>query len=201
MSQCVALLTFYAPLQFLAKEGRSGNMAAPGLPNHTSKPYHYGSHYSNSGIVLHFMVRMPPFTEMFLAFQGRWSMYQWVGVGGGVCANGWGGGGGGGGWSMYQWVGVGGVGWGVEYVPVGRPGRLFECGKGKKFSPPSFLHCPSPPPFSPGRSFDIADRTFRDMATTWWLSSSESATDVKELVPEFFYLPEFLVNSERESCS
>lgn len=35
------------------------------------------------------------------------------------------------------------------------------------------------------------------MATTWWLSSSESATDVKELVPEFFYLPEFLNNSER----
>lgn len=49
---------------------------------------------------------------------------------------------------------------------------------------------------STGGSFDIADRTFRRMATTWWLSSSESATDVKELIPEFFYLPEFLVNSE-----
>ena len=34
------------------------------------------------------------------------------------------------------------------------------------------------------------------MATTWWLSSSESATDVKELIPEFFYFPEFLTNSE-----
>ena len=88
----------------------------PGLPNNVAKPYHYGSHYSNSGIVLHFLVRLPPFTNMFLAFQGQ--------------------------------------------------------------------------------SFDIADRTFRNLATTWWLSSSESATDVKELIPEFFFLPEFLVNNE-----
>lgn len=102
---------------FLAAESHNQVSATPGLPNQTSKPYHYGSHYSNSGIVLHFLVRLPPFTEMFLAFQGH--------------------------------------------------------------------------------SFDIADRTFRDMATTWWLSSSESATDVKELIPEFFYLPEFLQNSER----
>ena len=29
-----------------------------------------------------------------------------------------------------------------------------------------------------GKSFDIADRSFHNMATTWWLSSSESATDV-----------------------
>jgi len=34
------------------------------------------------------------------------------------------------------------------------------------------------------------------MATTWRLSSFESATDVKELIPEFFFLPEFLENSE-----
>ena len=47
-----------------------------------------------------------------------------------------------------------------------------------------------------GKSFDIADRSFHNIATTWWLSSSESATDVKELIPEFFYFPEFLVNNE-----
>ena len=35
------------------------------------------------------------------------------------------------------------------------------------------------------------------MGTTWWLSSSESTTDVKELIPEFFFLPEFLTNAER----
>ena len=53
--------------------------------------------------------------------------------------------------------------------------------------------------FIAGRNFDIADRTFRKLATTWLLSSSESATDVKELIPEFFYFPEFLVNQERRS--
>ena len=34
------------------------------------EPYHYGSHYSNSGTVLHFLVRLPPFTQMFLDYQG-----------------------------------------------------------------------------------------------------------------------------------
>lgn len=101
---------------FLQSECARGPFT-PGLPQQFSKPYHYGSHYSNSGIVLHFLVRVPPFTEMFLAFQGR--------------------------------------------------------------------------------NFDIADRTFRKLATSWLLSSSESATDVKELIPEFFYFPEFLVNQER----
>ncbi|XP_066461496.1 lysosomal-trafficking regulator [Eleutherodactylus coqui] len=80
------------------------------------QPYHYGSHYSNSGTVLHFLVRLPPFTKMFLAYQDQ--------------------------------------------------------------------------------SFDIPDRTFHSMNTTWRLSSYESMTDVKELIPEFFYLPEFLVNRE-----
>lgn len=103
--------------QFLETEART-DYGTQGFPNHASKPYHYGSHYSNSGIVLHFLVRLPPFTGMFLDFQGQ--------------------------------------------------------------------------------NFDIADRTFRNMATTWWLSSLESATDVKELIPEFFYLPEFLSNSESE---
>lgn len=34
-------------------------------------PYHYSSHYSNSGVVLHFMVRVPPFTQFFLRYQGK----------------------------------------------------------------------------------------------------------------------------------
>lgn len=33
-------------------------------------PYHYGSHYSNSGIVAHYLVRLPPFTEIALEYQG-----------------------------------------------------------------------------------------------------------------------------------
>ena len=45
--------------------------------------------------------------------------------------------------------------------------------------------------------FDIPDRTFHSVATTWKLSSFISTTDVKELIPEFFFLQEFLQNSER----
>lgn len=80
------------------------------------RPYHYSSHYSNSGTVLHFLVRLPPFTNMFLLYQDH--------------------------------------------------------------------------------NFDIPDRTFHSLATTFRLTSKESATDVKELIPEFFYLFDFLENSE-----
>ncbi|XP_051169183.1 lysosomal-trafficking regulator isoform X2 [Leptopilina boulardi] len=80
------------------------------------EPFHYGSHYSNSGTVLHFLVRLPPYTSMFLSYQDD--------------------------------------------------------------------------------NFDIPDRTFHALATTWRLTSCDSTTDVKELIPEFFYLPEFLLNTE-----
>ncbi|KAF4527890.1 hypothetical protein B566_EDAN012302 [Ephemera danica] len=80
------------------------------------EPHHFGSHYSNSGTVLHFLVRMPPFTRMFLRYQDN--------------------------------------------------------------------------------NFDIPDRTFHSLYTTWRLTSSDSTTDVKELIPEFFFLPEFLLNTE-----
>ena len=78
-------------------------------------PYHYGSHYSNTGIVLHYMVRLPPFTAMFLKYQDG--------------------------------------------------------------------------------SFDIPDRSFHDLEATW-SSLANSSTDVKELIPELFYLPELLKNNE-----
>jgi len=45
-------------------------------------------------------------------------------------------------------------------------------------------------------NFDLPDRTFHSLHTTWRLTSSDSTTDVKELIPEFFFLPEFLQNSE-----
>jgi len=32
-------------------------------------PYHYGSHYSNTGVVLHFLVRVEPFARFFIEFQ------------------------------------------------------------------------------------------------------------------------------------
>ena len=34
------------------------------------------------------------------------------------------------------------------------------------------------------------------MQTTWRLASSDSTTDFKELIPEFFFLPEIFLNSE-----
>jgi hypothetical protein len=34
------------------------------------------------------------------------------------------------------------------------------------------------------------------MDVTWRLASSESTTDFKELIPEFFFLPEMFENSE-----
>ena len=46
------------------------------------------------------------------------------------------------------------------------------------------------------KNFDLPDRTFHSVQTAWRLASFESATDVKELIPEFFFLPEFLKNNE-----
>eukprot|EP00736_Rhodelphis_marinus_P013944 Rmarinus@m.16402 len=77
-------------------------------------PFHYGSHYSSSGIVLFYLVRTEPFTTQFLQLQG-----------------------------------------------------------GK---------------------FDYADRMF-DSIPGAWLNCLTNTSDVKELIPEFFYLPDFLLNS------
>ena len=45
-----------------------------------------------------------------------------------------------------------------------------------------------------GGRFDHADRLFHDIAATWE-NCLHSSSDVKELVPEFFYQAEFLLNS------
>ncbi|XP_052739535.1 lysosomal-trafficking regulator isoform X2 [Bicyclus anynana] len=80
------------------------------------QPHHYASLYSNSGGVLHYLVRLPPFTELFLQYQDD--------------------------------------------------------------------------------NFDMPDRTFHSLATTWRLITRDSPTDVKELIPELFYLPELFYNTE-----
>ncbi len=78
--------------------------------------FHYGSHYSSAGIVLHYLMRIEPFTTQSIELQG-----------------------------------------------------------GK---------------------FDHADRMFHSVHDTWMSASTDySMADVKELIPEFFYLPEFLINS------
>ncbi|CAN6439603.1 unnamed protein product [Victoria cruziana] len=57
------------------------------------------------------------------------------------------------------------------------------------------------PPFSienqklQGGQFDRADRLFSSIRDTWLSASTKGNTsDVKELIPEFFYMPEFLEN-------
>ncbi|DAZ98199.1 TPA: hypothetical protein N0F65_005331 [Lagenidium giganteum] len=84
-----------------------------------TKPFHYGTHYSSAGIVLHYLMRVEPFTSHCLQLQG-----------------------------------------------------------GK---------------------FDHADRLFQSVGGAWksaaGIESAQNGTqDVKELIPEFFYLPTFLKN-------
>jgi hypothetical protein len=45
-----------------------------------------------------------------------------------------------------------------------------------------------------GDSFDYADRLFQSIPEAWKSASSRNKTDVRELIPEFFCLPEFLTN-------
>ncbi|QPG75317.1 hypothetical protein FOA43_002669 [Brettanomyces nanus] len=45
-----------------------------------------------------------------------------------------------------------------------------------------------------GGKFDHADRLFYSLAKTWKSASCDNTSDVRELIPEFYYLPEFLVN-------
>jgi hypothetical protein len=46
-----------------------------------------------------------------------------------------------------------------------------------------------------GGHFDVADRLFHNIGSSWKSASCENVQDVRELIPEFFYLPDFLGNS------
>ncbi|XP_050392525.2 WD repeat and FYVE domain-containing protein 3 [Patella vulgata] len=46
-----------------------------------------------------------------------------------------------------------------------------------------------------GGHFDLADRMFHSIRENWLSASKHNMADVKELIPEFFYLPDFLLNS------
>ncbi|KAL1508880.1 hypothetical protein ABEB36_003702 [Hypothenemus hampei] len=48
-----------------------------------------------------------------------------------------------------------------------------------------------------GGHFDLADRMFHSVKEAWTSASRHNMADVKELIPEFFYLPEFLENSNQ----
>lgn len=77
------------------------------------RPFHYGTHYSNSANVMHFLIRIEPFTTLHIQLQSD--------------------------------------------------------------------------------RFDLADRQFHSIESSW-KNLYENPTDVKELIPEFYYLPEFLEN-------
>lgn len=48
-----------------------------------------------------------------------------------------------------------------------------------------------------GGQFDHPDRMFHSIEEAWHSASELNYTDVKELIPEFFYMPEFLLNSNK----
>lgn len=43
--------------------------------------------------------------------------------------------------------------------------------------------------------FDIPERMFYNVKKEWESASRDNMGDVRELIPEFFYLPDFLLNS------
>ena len=83
-------------------------------PSGVIAKFHYGTHYSNSAMVLHYLVRLEPFASLHIELQS-------------------------------------------------------------------------------GR-FDVADRQFHSIPQAW-KSLLDNLNDVKELIPEFFYFPEFLTNA------
>lgn len=46
-----------------------------------------------------------------------------------------------------------------------------------------------------GGRFDVADRLFHNIGSSWKSASEENLQDVRELIPEFFYLSDFLTNT------
>ncbi|KAG7334069.1 hypothetical protein KOW79_002476 [Hemibagrus wyckioides] len=46
-----------------------------------------------------------------------------------------------------------------------------------------------------GGSFDVPERMFHSIQKEWESASKDNMSDVRELIPEFFYLPDFLINS------
>ena len=48
-----------------------------------------------------------------------------------------------------------------------------------------------------GGHFDLADRMFHSVRDAYESASKTNMADVKELIPEFFYLPDFLVNGNK----
>lgn len=147
-------------------------------PAGTIDKFHYGTHYSNAAGVMHYLIRVEPFTSLHVQLQS------------GRCGPG-------GGWQVVG-VRVARCRWGEEAGPPGILGpsapSLSAASRSPSLSPPSPPHfglCPSP-------SFDCSDRQFHSVAAAWQ-ARLESPADVKELIPEFFYFPDFLENQNGKS--
>ena len=100
------------------------------LQSVNEEPFHYGTHFSSSMIVCHFLIRLAPFTNMFKTLQG-------------------------GDWDL--------------------PDRLFRC---------------VPLPF-----FLVLLRTVddSDLARAYQSAAADVRGDVRELIPEFFTCPEYVM--------
>ncbi|XP_042565532.1 WD repeat- and FYVE domain-containing protein 4 isoform X2 [Clupea harengus] len=46
-----------------------------------------------------------------------------------------------------------------------------------------------------GGSFDVPERMFHSVQKEWESTSRDNMSDVRELIPEFYYLPDFLINT------
>ena len=88
-----------------------------GMDPNSPPPFFYGTHYSCAGYVLHYLVRLQPFSDMAISLQGG--------------------------------------------------------------------------------QFDKSDRLFLSIENSWKSASQENLQDVRELIPEFYYMPEFLANSSK----
>lgn len=64
---------FFQSLDNDFKRNASSLAASDGMP--IIGAYHYGSHYSNSGVVVHYLVRLPPFTQLVLEYQGEFKPF------------------------------------------------------------------------------------------------------------------------------
>lgn len=104
----------------------------------SSPPFFYGTHYSCAGYVLHYLMRLQPYTSMALALQVQLIVR-------------------------------------IMLLTVMINAQAI------------FI-------FFQGGCFDKADRLFLSIENSWLSASRENLQDVRELIPEFFYLPDFLVN-------
>ena len=137
-------------------------------------PYHYGTHYSSTMIVASYLIRLEPFTQHFLRVQVM-AMCSFLFSFRYTCPD-------------------------VHIKTV----LLLHLHPDLLTPPPlshtyktSFYLILNLPLSSPQGNFDLPDRLFHSVKDAWLSAAQTNMADVKELIPEFFYLPEFLTNHNK----